>query len=171
MVSDNLTGQAGAPFQAYLAAYLQGRETAKRRRREAALSALAPSAEAPLTGRATPPEAPSLHMPVHDILNRLPPEVQKAARDHADILFAFIQGVAHYPYADRARIIRHSAPHLMRLGFTADELTGFDPTDQNLAEIAGAARHVLEGDPRSARQTTPPSDEGGHVDSSGAARC
>ena len=148
MSSDPTLNSSGDGFNAYLSAYLQGRELARRRRRQGALAALPASfgeseAGRPSTAGDITSDPHVVHLPAHDLIGRLPSSVQGAVRDHADILSAFAQGLLHYPYRERLAILRHAAPHLARLGFTSKELSSFDPTDQNIEEVRQAAAHVL----------------------------
>lgn len=162
MSLDSTSDGSSDPFSAYLSAYLQGRAFAKQRRQGALLSALdmansegggkalgfSADLSSPFTGGGADrwesgSGEPGLHVPAHDLIGRLPDNVQKVVLDHANILTAFVQGLSHYPYPERLEMLRHAAPYLTRLGFRAEEVTAFDPTDANLEEVSATAAHVL----------------------------
>jgi hypothetical protein len=143
-------GQGGPlGFQALLSAYLDGRDRARGQRNKAVLATLT-RRDDQRSANSEPGEGSEFAVPAHDLLKRLTPHAQNAARERADILFAFVHGLSHYPYEARADMLAHASRYLQRLGFTSEEIATFDPTDANLEGIAAAARHLLHGQPASA---------------------
>ena len=70
---------------------------------------------------------------------RLAPEQRAAAARRAEVLGAIGQGLAGRPYGERRALLKHLTPQLARQGLPPDAVSGFDPTDANLAGVVAQA--------------------------------
>jgi len=89
----------------------------------------------------------------------LTPDQRAAAAGQAEMLSAIGQGLAARSYAERRAILAHMGPHLAARGVAPDALSGFDPTDANLAATVGQAvilRGMLGGPSLPAPSGPPP---------------
>jgi hypothetical protein len=84
-------------------------------------------AEAPAP--AAPPDPEALRRQIA----ALTPPQRAAAGRQAEILGALGQGLAGRPYAERRALLAHLTPALAARGVDPAAITGFDPTDANLA--------------------------------------
>lgn len=90
---------------------------------------------------------------VRERLAAMSPGAKALAARQAEILTVAGQGLVGRPYEERKQILAHMAPHLAAVGVGrsdgAGAVSGFDPTDANLAQAIGEAvilRGML-GDP------------------------
>ncbi len=85
---------------------------------------------------------PKTFLDIQDNLSKMD-EAQRKKTDEATSAFAAVgQNAAKLPYEQRRAYIQSQASYLAGHGVTADHITGFDPTDQNLFSEVGKALGV-----------------------------
>ena len=72
----------------------------------------------------------------------LSPEQRIAAGRQAEILSAIGRGLANLPYRQRRSVLAHMTPALAARGVAPELVSGFDPTDQNLASAVRSAETI-----------------------------
>ncbi len=72
----------------------------------------------------------------------LSPEQKIAAGRQAEILGAIGRGLSAVPYGQRRSVLAHMTPALAARGVAPELVSGFDPTDQNLASAVRSAEAV-----------------------------
>jgi hypothetical protein len=87
----------------------------------------------------------------------LPPEGRAQAARRAEIIGAIGQGLCDYPYGQRRSVLAHLSDDLATQGLPPEAIAGFDPTDDNLAQLVGHTV-ILRGMLGNAPDASPPPD-------------